>query len=339
MQLMEEPMPRFLACWIFFAWLPLSTAVFAQEKIVVLMNFTIQGDHGPFFVAKDKGYFKEAGLEVEIQRGFGSADTVKKVVAGAAEFGFADPVPLIQAVAEGQQVKAILGGYMQEPCALYSTAQNANIRSPQELEGQSIGGPPGDICIILLQPVMERAGADFSKVRVQNMDAPTRIPLLASGRIDAAGSFAEKEVLFEKAIKAAGKTMVTWPYSKYIEKYSVMTIAGPKMLAKPDVLRKFALALLRGYEDAVREPAAAAATIMKAHPEFDRDYITASAKTIDRVIWDATTRAKGIGVLDEAKMAETIELTSKYWQLPRKPAPAEIYTNEFVSWAHGQRHR
>lgn len=316
-----------------------SPQVFAQEKIVALMNFTIQGDHGPFFIAKEKGYFKEVGLDVDIQRGFGSGDTVKKVVAGVADIGFADPVPIIQAVAEGQQVKAIMGGYMQEPCALYSTAEGANIRSPKEMEGRSIGGPPADICIVLLQPVMERAGADWSKVKVQNMDAPTRIPLLAAGKIDAAGSFSEKEVLFEKAIKSAGKKMVTWPFSKYIEKYSVMTIAGPKMLAKPETLRKFTLALLRGYEDAIKNPDAAAATILKAHPEFDKDYIVASARTIDRVVWDPTTKSKGLGMLDARKMGATIDLTAKYWKLPKKPAPAEIFTNEFIEWAHAQRKR
>ena len=146
-------------------------------------------------------------------------------------------------------------------------------------------------------------------------------------------------MLFDKAIKAAGKTMVTWPYSGYIEKYSVMTIAGRKMLAKPDVLRKFTLALLRGYEDAIGDPAAAAATIMKLHPEFDRDYIVASANTIDRAVWDATTKSKGLGVLDATKMAATIDLAAKYWKLPRKPAPSEIYTNDFIEWAHSQRKR
>lgn len=332
-------MRRVVAACSAISVLLVSSAAFAQEKIVVLMNFTIQGDHGPFYMAKDRGYFKEAGLDVDIQRGFGSGDTVKKIVAGAADIGFADPVPVIQAVAEGQQVKAIMGGYMQEPCALYATAEGANIKSPKEMEGRSIGGPPGDICIVLLQPVMERAGADFSKVKVQNMDAPTRIPLLAAGRIDAAGSFSEKEVLFDKAIKAAGKTMVTWPYSKYIEKYSVMTIAGPKMLAKPEALRKFTLALLRGYEDAIKDPAAAAATILKAHPEFDRDYIEASARTIDRVVWDPTTKSKGLGVLDARKMQSTIDLTAKYWKLPKQPAPAEVFTNEFIEWAHSQRKR
>ena len=99
------------------------------------------------------------------------------------------------------------------------------------------------------------------------------------------------------------------------------------------------LALLKGYEDAIRDPAAAAATIMQMHPEFDRDYILASARTIDRVVWDATTRSKGIGVMDAAKMAGTIDLTARYWTLPRRPDPGEIYTNEFIEWAHAQHKR
>ena len=73
-----------------------------------------------------------------------------------------------------------MGGYVKEPCALYSVAEYANIRTPKDMEGKTIGGPPGDVCILLLQPVMERAGADFSKVKAQNMDAPTRIPIITA---------------------------------------------------------------------------------------------------------------------------------------------------------------
>ena len=56
-------------------------------------------------------------------------------------------------------------------------------------------------------------------------------------------------------------------------------------------------------------------------------------------MWDPTTKSKGLGVLDAAKMAATIDLTAKYWTLPRRPAPSEIYTNEFIEWAHTQRKR
>lgn len=313
----------------------LSQPVAAAEKLNVILNFTIEGQHAPWFVAKAKGYFKEAGLDVTIQRGYGSGDTVKKVLTGVADIGFADPVPIIQAVAEGQPIKVIMGGYMQEPCALYSVREGANIKSPKEMEGRTIGGPPGDICIILLQPVMERAGADFSKVAVQNMDAATRIAMLASGRIDALGSFYEKDVLVANGLKAANKTPVSWRYDKYLSKYSVMVVTSQKMIdSKPEAMRNFVKALLLGYKDTIKDPTAAAEYIMQAHPEFDRSYIVSSANALMGVMWDDTTKAKGIGVLDAAKMQATIDIAAKYWKLARTPKPEEIFTNDFVNWAH-----
>jgi NitT/TauT family transport system substrate-binding protein len=307
----------------------------AKEKLNVIMNFTIEGQHAPWFVAKSNGYFDAAGLDVTIQRGYGSADTVKKVLTGVADIGFADPVPIIMAVAEGQPVKAIMGGYMQEPCALYSTREGANITSPKQMEGKTIGGPAGDICIILLAAVMERAGADFSKVTVQNMDAATRIPMLAAGRIDALGSFYEKDVLVANGLKAAGKSSVSWHYDKYINKYSAMVVTSGKMIeGKPDVLRKLVAALVRGYQDTVKDPTAAGEVIMKMHPEFDRSYILSSAQALMGVMWDDTTRAKGIGMLDTAKMQQTIDITAKYWKLPTVPKPEQIFINDFVSAAH-----
>lgn len=309
----------------------------AQDKLNVNLNFTVEGWHGPWFLARANGYFADAGLEVNILRGFGSVDTVKKVLTGVVDIGFADPVPIIQAVADGQPIRAIMGGYMKEPCALYSVAEHANVKSPKEMEGKTIGGNPGDICIVLLQPVMEKAGADFTKVKIQSMDAPTRIPLLATGRLDTAGSFYEKEVLFGTAIKAAKKTMVTWRYDRYIDKYSVMVVVGQKLInEKPDMLRKLTLALLKGYRDHLKNPDAGAGAIMKAHPEFDRDYIYSSARSFHENVWDETAKAKGIGILSADKMQATIDLTARYWKLPRKPTPNDIFTNEFIEWAHVQ---
>ena len=307
----------------------------AAEKLRVLMNYTIEGQHAPWFVAKAKGYFRDAGLDVAIERGYGSGDTVKKVLTGAADIGFADPVPIITAVAEGQPVKAIMGGYMQEPCALYSVAEGANIRQPEQMEGKTIGGPAGDICITLLEPVMKKAGADFGKVTVQNVDAATRIPLLATGRIDALGSFYEKDVLVANGLKAAGKTPVSWHYDKYLNKYSVMVVTSKKLIeTQPDMLQRFVKALLRGYQDTISDPKAAAEVILSEHPEFDRDYIVSSANSLLQVMWDETSRKMGIGVLDPAKMRDTIEITRTYWKLPRVPLPEEVFTNTFINAAH-----
>jgi NitT/TauT family transport system substrate-binding protein len=307
------------------------------EKLNAYMNWTLHGQHGPWFVAKARGYFSQAGIEMNIQRGYGSADTVKKVLTGVADVGLADPLPIIIAVAEGQPVKAFMGGFMVEPCVLHSAAEHGNVRGPKDMEGKSMGGPPADVCITLLRAVMEKAGADFSKVRVENMDAPTRIPMLAAGRIDAAADFIGSEILWEKALRAGGKRRVGFRYDQFIEKYGLMAVVGEKTIKeKPEVVRGITLALLRGFQDHLKDPEMAANTILQAHPELDRDYVHSSARALLDIVWDETTRAKGIGILNSAKMRSTIEISAKYWKLPRKPAPEEVFTNQYIEWAHAQ---
>jgi NitT/TauT family transport system substrate-binding protein len=142
-------------------------------------------------------------------------------------------------------------------------------------------------------------------------------------------------VLVANGLKAAGKTPVSWHYDKYLNKYSAIILASTKTLeSKPEMVRKFVAALLRGYQETVKDPVAAGEIIMKMHPEFDRSYILSSAQALLGVMWDDTTRAKGIGMLDAAKMQQTIDITAKYWKLPRVPKPDEIFTNEFISAAH-----
>ena len=309
----------------------------AQEKLNVFMNWTIHGGHGPWFIAKQKGYFQAQGLDVNLSRGFGSGDTVKKVIAGVADIGYTDPVPIVQAIAEGQPIKVFMGGYMSEPCTVHSAKEGGNITDAKALEGKTFAGPPGDSCIILLPAVMQRAGADVSKVKIENMDAPARLPMMAAGRIDAAADFSGAEILWEKGLKQAGKTRVSFRYDKYVEKYGLMLIASDKMIKeRPETLRKVSLALLRGYQDHIKDPDAAAAAILQVHPELDKDYIYSSSRNLMNLIWDETTKAKGVGVISQPKMQSTLDLINTYWKLPKKVTPDDVYTNTFVEWGHAQ---
>ena len=307
----------------------------AVRKITVVMNYTIEGDHSPWFVALDKGYFAKEGLDVDIQRGYGSGDTVQKVATGVADIGFADMVPLVMAIADGAQVKAIMGGNVKEPSALYSAKEDANITGPKEMEGKTIGGPPADVSIILLKAVMDKVGADYGKVKIINMDASTRLPMLATGKIDSAASFYEKEIMFKKALAQTGKTLVSWRYDKYLDKYSCVAITSQKLIKEnPKVLRSFVYALLKGYKDALEDPDRGAASVMKLHPEFDKEYIYASAKTLDDLVWDETTKTKGLGMLSSNKVQNTVDIASKYWTIKRQVKSSEVFTNDFITWAN-----
>jgi len=307
----------------------------AAEKVTIVLDFTISGYHAPFFVAQDKGYFAEQGLDVSIGRGYGSGDTVKKLATGVADIGFNHPAPLIIANAEGGSLRIVMSYLNQEMCATYSAAEGANVRTPKDIEGKIWGGPPGDVCTIMLTALAEKTGFDLSKAKMQQMDAPQRLPMLATGQIGVTGSFFDKDILFKKALEQAGKHMVSFRYSQYVAMYSNAVTATQTTIDKrPDMVQKAVTALLKGFKATVANPNEAAAIVTKLHPEVDREYVRASVNTLLEAMWDETTKAKGIGVIDARKMQDTRDTVVKYWKLKTEPPLEQIYTNHFVDAAH-----
>jgi NitT/TauT family transport system substrate-binding protein len=307
----------------------------AADKVTIVLDFTVSGYHAPFFVAQDKGYFAEQGLDVTISRGYGSGDTVKKVAAGVADVGFNHPAPLIIANAEGGNLRSVMGYLNQEMCATYSAVEDANIRTPKDIEGKIWGGPPGDVCTIMLRALAEKTGFDLNKVKMQQMDAPQRLPMLATGQIGVTGSFFDKDILFRKALEQAGKRMATFRYSQYMSMYSNgVTVTQTTIDKRPEMVGKVVTALLKGFKATVANPNDAAASIAKLYPEIDKDYIRAAVDTLLEAMWDETSKAKGIGMLDAKKMQDTRDTVVKYWKLKTEPPLDQIYTNRFIEAAH-----
>jgi len=307
----------------------------AADKVTIVLDFTISGYHAPFFVAQDKGYFAEQGLEVSISRGYGSGDTVKKVAAGVADVGFNHPAPLIIANAEGGNLRSVMGYLNQEMCATYSAVEYGNVRTPKDIEGKTWAGPPGDVCTIMLTALAEKTGFDLGKVKMQQMDAPQRLPMLATGQIGVTASFFDKDILFKKALEQAGKRMVTFRYAQYLSMYSNgVTVAQTTIDKRPDMVGKVVIALLKGFKATVAQPSEAAAIVAKLHPEIDTEYIRASVDTLLDAMWDETSKSKGIGIFDAKKMQDTRDAVVKYWKLKTEPPLAHVYTNRFIEAAH-----
>src|SRR5260370_25245906 len=89
----------------------------AAEKVTVALDFTLSGYHAPWFVAQDKGYFAEQGLDVTLGRGYGSGGTVKKLATRAIDIGLNHPAPLLIANAEGGNLRTAIGSLNQAMCA------------------------------------------------------------------------------------------------------------------------------------------------------------------------------------------------------------------------------
>ena len=97
---------------------------------------------------------------------------------------------------------------------------------------------------------------------------------------------------------------------------------------------KVVTALLKGFKFTTANPAEAAAIVSKLYPEVDKEYVRASVDTLLEGMWDETTKAKGIGIIDAKKMQETRDTVVKYWKLKTEPPLDAIYTNRFIEAAH-----
>jgi NitT/TauT family transport system substrate-binding protein len=307
------------------------------DQITLLMNFTIDGQHAPFYVARDKGFFAEQNIEIkEILKGVGSNDTVSKIIAGSADVGFAHTVPIVQAIGEDQPVKIVMGFYPGELCALYTRAKGANVQTVQDLakiaKTGKYGGPPADLCYQMLIGVGDAAGVDLRGIQLVNVTADARIALLAKGDIDMAGTYYTGITAFRKGLEQAGEQLVIMRMDQYVQVYGNSIVVNTKMIKeKPDLVQRVVTAILKGLQYTVDHPDEAEQLMMKNQPQLDKEFNHESLQAmVTQAIWDETTKSKGLGMIDEAKMTNTITTIGKYWPLKRVPKASEVYTNDYV---------
>src|SRR5262245_25675068 len=115
----------------------------ALDNVTLITDFGYNGRHAYFFEALDRGYYRDAGLEVKIVRGQGSVDAIRQVGAGNAMFGFADAGSLILARANDQiPVKLVAIVYRKPPQAIFCR-EDSGLKKPKDLEGNTIADTAG----------------------------------------------------------------------------------------------------------------------------------------------------------------------------------------------------
>ena len=166
-----------------------------------ITDFGFNGRHAYYYVALDKGYYKAEGLNVNILRGQGSIDAVKKVASGAADIGFADAGALV--LARGNDaipVKLLAIVYASPPHAIFSTADRG-IKAAKDLEGKTVADSAFSAIPVIFKAYAQVAGVDAGKVKWISAESAALPSLLATGRVDAIGQFTVGEPLLADTVK------------------------------------------------------------------------------------------------------------------------------------------
>jgi len=243
----------------------------APDKVTYLTAFGNAGRDAFAFVAQEKGYFKEAGIDVNIQLGKASGENVKQVVAGQAQFSNLDLTG--GWILEGttpeykDQFKAIAAVHQQSLVAVFAL-EGSGITSPKDLAGKKIGAATASVNQLLFPAYAQLAGADAKSVHWTNTQPQLVAGLLAQHKVDAISTFLISKGGIEKL---AGKKVVVLPYNNYLsDLFGNGIIANSKLIKEnPDLCKRMREALMKGLQYSIDHPDEAAEILHKAQPAAD----------------------------------------------------------------------
>jgi NitT/TauT family transport system substrate-binding protein len=300
------------------------------EKWTFALNWFPVGDHAAYWVALDKGYYKERGLDVTLENSKGSGDTIAKVDTGRADAGLADAAVLIASKARGTTVKTIGMVFDKTPLNIFSL-KSKPLAKPKDLEGASLGSPPGDSQRQMFPAFAKANGIDASKVTWVNIEPAAKIAAVAEKRMDGVGDYTTGLPLYEKAAGKGNVVMMPWADFGF-DLYSMSIMASEKtMKDKPKQLKAFLEASYMGWRDVMADPKAAMEIFKKRVPEIDVAALSENMKMGLELMKTKQYADGGIGSIDDKRMCASVDLVNTYMGLPKKVECKDVYTKDFYT--------
>lgn len=302
----------------------------AQEKFKVALNWFPVGDHAAYWVALEKGYFSDRGLDVTLENSKGSGDSSAKVDTGAADVGLADSAVVIASRARGTTIKIVGMVFDKTPLNVFSSKENP-VTNPKDLEGKTIGAPPGDGQRQVWPAFAKANNIDESKVTWVNIEPAAKIAALAEKRVDTVADYTTGLPLYEKPMGEGNVVMMPWSEHGF-DMYSMSIIASDKtMTERPEALKKFLEGAYMGWRDVMADPDEAMAIFKKRVPEIDEVLIGANLRMGLQLMDTERYRENGIGWIEEEKMCASVDIVNTYMGLPKEVSCQEVFTTEFLT--------
>ncbi|MFG1677727.1 ABC transporter substrate-binding protein [Micromonospora sp. NPDC049282] len=300
----------------------------ALEKVTYLTSFGNFGRDSYAWVAKEKGFFKEAGFDVDIKPGQGTGGVVQ-VASGQADFAPVDLTGAILLYANGQAKDFVaVAAIQQRTMAAIATVEGKNIATPKDLEGKKLADTPTSVVRNLFPTYARLAGIDASKVTFVNGEAQTLIGMLGSGSVDGIGQFVVGQPTIETVTK---KKAVLLPYSNVMQDLygNVLVTSTKTAKEKPEMVKKFSAALLKGLEYALEHPDEAGEILKKNVPAAIPAAASAELRLMAAYVRSSNS-GTALGTVDSGRVAKSIALLQGAGQLKQNLTPDQIIDFDLV---------
>jgi NitT/TauT family transport system substrate-binding protein len=299
----------------------------AQDAVSFRLNWYLGGLHVPFYYGKERGFYKEEGIDLTINEGRGSVNTVQVVAAGSDTFGLADSSSVVAASAKGAEIKSVMSLLNSTGYSVVSLA-SAGIKTPKDLEGKKFAVTAGDPLGQLFRAMAAYNKLDMSKITFVQVDPAAKVVAVLEKRVDALLGGADDQFFL---IKYKGEEPAALRYADHGANIVGMTILTQEATIKnkADLVRRFVKATARSWEEARKNPETAVDATMKVKPDLNRASQIDQLK-VDIELLDSPNSKGRIGWGDQRDWDQTITLLRQYRDVQTDKPWTAFHTNEFL---------
>lgn len=280
------------------------------KKVDFLLNWTIAADHSPYYVALDKGWYEEAGLDVNIIIGQGSGYSATAIDAGTADIAIADAPVAFKYRQEGAAVKIIGIIFDNHPNSMYFF-DDSGITKPQDIVGKTVAVPETDGHKVMWPAFAAMIGVDPNSVEFVNIESTAKVSALASRNADVVFELLTGLPNFESAIPEGGFSYFLWSdygFNCYAHSY----VTNDETIANdPEMLKTFLDVTYRAWEYTLNNPEEAIEILSSYQSINTVDYLKA-LKLEFKFLKTENYKQNGIGYINPEKMQQTYDLVNTY---------------------------
>jgi NitT/TauT family transport system substrate-binding protein len=309
-----------------------SVSASAADKVVLMLNWYVYGEHAPFYLGKAKGIYASNGIDLEIQEGRGSAATTQAVAAKTANFGYVDVPTMMRAAIKGAPVIATGVLLQTSPMSVMGLVEK-NIRKPDDIKGKTVAITPADSMTQIWPLFLKKAGLLESDFKTVQGDGQTKLNAVINGQADLLLGYVMDQSM--KIKDATGKDVYPIKFADYgIRLVSSGIIANTDYVKEnADLVKRFMKATTEAVEAAEKDPKSAIDAILAANPKAGKpDTLLQGFELTIPLYRTAETKDKRPFQVTDQNMTDSVALMVEYGGLAAnaKDNPKAFYTNDYL---------
>lgn len=308
----------------------------AADDVRLRLNWMYYGSHAGFAYGKDKGYYKDAGIDLDIRSGNGSGSAHRLVANNDSTFAYGSCASMLNLAAKGAPLVSV-GVIDAMGTEAVIVRPDAGVKSLADLKGKTILTTANAGVNTFFPLVLQAAGLKEGDITVTNVPDGALVSSYlqgAGGAVGILGGLDDKPA----EIKAnGGAAPVTFPYSDYgVNQVGYCIVANAETVkAKPDLVKRFVAATMKAYKETEANPDAAIASMADiVGGSMAEDQGKAQARAVLDVtlgvLYSKANKDKHLGMNVPADWDDMLALMKKYNDLQTDKSAAAFYTNDFV---------